>query len=137
MWVGIVWVPMLVEDGVEAAERAARRFNDTRVEQFYDAGHHAGKAIAAGLGGPGEIAWDIYLFYPAGSLWQNAPPLPEVWMHQLSASWAPAAYRRCGPDLTEHLHTTMDRLTRRGGDGESIRTHSGVLTVEQIHRFMY
>ena len=113
---------MLPEDGVETAERAARRFDDTWVEQFYDARHHAGKAIAAELGGPGEIAWDIYLFYPAGSLWQDAPPLPEAWMHQLSASWAQAAHRRCGAELTEHLHSTMDRLTRRGDGGESVRT---------------
>ncbi len=112
---------MLTEDRAEAAERAARRFSDARVEQFYDAGHHAGKAIAAGLRGRREIAWDIYLFYPAGSLWQNAPPLPKAWMHQLSASWAPAVYRRCGADLAEHLHTTMDRLTRRGDGGDFVK----------------
>ncbi len=117
IWVGIVWIPMLKGDRFETAQRAAHIYKDQRVQQFYDAEHHAGKAVAQSVGGTGEIAWDIYLFYPEGSLWENAPPLPEIWMHQLSASWADAVYRHCGADLTKHLHTTMDKLTRNGDDG--------------------
>ena len=30
-------------------------------------------------------AWDVYLLYPPGVLWnEDAPPAPTFWMHQLS-----------------------------------------------------
>ncbi len=83
---------------------------DPRAAQFYDADRRVGTTIAQGLGGPGEIAWDIYLFYPPGPSWDASPPAPIAWMHQLGVSWADPAHRHCGADLVEQLRHTMQRL---------------------------
>ena len=79
---------MMGGDTAEAAQRAVAKFKDARVRQFYDPGQLAGKAIAGSLNFDGKVAWDIYLFYPAGAMWKELPPRPEVFMHQLRDSWA-------------------------------------------------
>ena len=56
--------------------------------EFWDPRQLAGKAFAGSLGHGGKVAWDIYLFYPAKSVWRERPPHPEVFMHQLRNSWA-------------------------------------------------
>ena len=71
-----------------AARKAASKFKDERVGQFYDPNQLAGKAFAESLGHGGKVAWDFYLFYPAASKWTELPPQPEVFMHQLRDSWA-------------------------------------------------
>ena len=30
-----------------------------------------------------RVAWDIFLLYRAGVRWEEAPPAPDFWMHQL------------------------------------------------------
>ena len=35
------------------------------------------------LGGPGGYAWDTYLVFSIGVTWDEAPPLPSDWVHQL------------------------------------------------------
>jgi hypothetical protein len=57
----IVWIPMRPEDSAATAHVSARRYGDHRVDHFYDADRSAGRAIARGLGGEGDVAWDIYL----------------------------------------------------------------------------
>ena len=84
----VVWTALKESDTIEAARRAVGKFRDARVKQFFDPRQRAGKAIAEQLGYEGRIVWDIYLFYPPGAEWQEAPPGPEVYMHQLRNSWA-------------------------------------------------
>lgn len=79
---------MMGGDSYKAAQKAAGKFKDGRVRQFYDPGKVAGKAFSKSLGHDGNVAWDIYLFYPVQSEWQELPPVPEVFMHQLRDSWA-------------------------------------------------
>ena len=79
---------MMDGDTYEAAQKAASKFKDERVKQFYDPYRLAGKAFAGSLGHDGKVAWDIYLFYPIKLTWKDRPPHPEVFMHQLRDSWA-------------------------------------------------
>jgi hypothetical protein len=30
-----------------------------------------------------QIAWDVYLVYPASAIWEKELPAPSFWMHQL------------------------------------------------------
>lgn len=60
----------------------ARAIRNPRVRHFYDADKLAGRAVAVSLGGEGETAWDIYLFYEQGTVWQHRPPVPVAWAHQ-------------------------------------------------------
>jgi hypothetical protein len=79
---------MMGGDTLEAAQKAFGKFKDERVTQFYDPEKAAGRAFPKSLGHEGEIAWDFYLFYPVQSVWQEFPPVPELYMHQLRDSWA-------------------------------------------------
>lgn len=95
-----------------AALKAAHSIREPRVRHFYDAQKVVGRAIARSLGGDGQIAWDIYLFYETGVTWQQRPPEPVAWAHQLAAcDWADTAHRRCGEDLLKELRRVMDNLT--------------------------
>jgi hypothetical protein len=109
--IGIIWIHMLDSDSVEAAREAARIIDDVRVRQFHDPERRAGKAIAASLGGQGQIAWDIYLFYASGSEWGARPPVPEAWVHQLSADWADRTRFHWEEYLPRRLEEIMSRLS--------------------------
>lgn len=80
--VQIVWLDMLPGDRASTAREAALRLGDSRVRHFHDPGRAAGRAFARGLL-PVGVAWDVYLFYPAGAEWLEEPPRPVSWSHQL------------------------------------------------------
>ncbi|MBI3287633.1 MAG: hypothetical protein HYZ68_06250 [Chloroflexi bacterium] len=110
--VSIVWINMLGSDTEDAARRWAPTIEDPRARHFYDPQRRAGRAIAQSLGGQGKIAWDIYLFYDKDSEWNEGPPMPIDWVHQLTgSSWADAARYHVGDRLAEKLRETMKRLT--------------------------
>jgi hypothetical protein len=113
-----VWINMLAYDERDAAQRAAVKMDrDPRLRQFYDPGRRAGTAIARGLGADEPaVAWDAYLLYAPGATWENAPPVPFDWAHQLTASrWADRRRYYQGDDLMAALRAIMGRL-RGGGD---------------------
>lgn len=100
----IVWIRMLAADSIEAAVASALNFRDERARQFYDPARRAGKAIADSVGAPGELGWDMYLFYGRGQIWRAKPPPARIWVHQLKPSaWADPARFRAGPDLVRTL----------------------------------
>ena len=94
-------------DDLEAAKKAVEKFADPRVKQFYDPRQMSGHAIAESLGHPGEIAWDMYLFYPSGAVWLESPPFPDVYVHQLRDSWADQSLLYEDDLLRAKLHETM------------------------------
>lgn len=66
--------------------------------------------MATALGGAGHIAWDVYLIFSAGATWDDLPPQPRDWVHQLDhAAWAPAERRRKGADLLEALQGALHK----------------------------
>jgi hypothetical protein len=78
------WVPILPEDNGDEASKSASLVADARAAHFWDAGKSLPGPFAATLGLPeGWPAWDVYLIYPPGATWQDAPPAPSYWEHQL------------------------------------------------------
>jgi hypothetical protein len=55
------------------------------------------------LGLEREVAWDVYLVYPPGVVWEGeTPPSPAAFMHQLSGR-LPADRHLDGPGLAADL----------------------------------
>jgi hypothetical protein len=100
--VSVVWIDMLSSDNSGAAKRAAQSIDDGRVQHFHDPERRVGQALAHCLAGPDPIAWDIYLFYSAGSEWDKSMPQPIAWAHQLSGSWVD--HYHYGDALERALH---------------------------------
>ena len=93
--IAIVWINKLPADSKTAAEKSARIFTDPRICQFYDPQQLSGRAIADSLGWLGKVAWDIYLFYAAGSQWDETLDSERL---------------RMGDDLVRELGKSMKRL---------------------------
>jgi hypothetical protein len=104
----IVWINKLAADSREAAARSAGIFKDSRVCQFYDPQQLSGRAVADSLGWQGRIAWDIYLFYTAGSKWNDTAPSPVDWVHQLEDQWADSDRLRTGDGLVQAIKEIMN-----------------------------
>ena len=109
--VAVIWINKLPADSRKAAEKSADTFNDPRICQFYDPKQRSGQAVANSLGWQGRVAWDIYLFYTAGSKWNETPPAPVDWMHQLTDPWANPDRLRTGDDLVNELFATMEKMS--------------------------
>jgi hypothetical protein len=113
-----IWLPMLADDSPATTEQSAKIYAHPRIQSFADPARRAGRHIAGRLGG-GErmsdgdrIAWDCYLFYPQGVIWEHDLPLPDQWFHQLDAQSADPALQRCGPRLLPTLLENAQRLVR-------------------------
>jgi hypothetical protein len=106
----VVWIPMMRGDTLDAAAKAAGKFGDGRVEQFFDSRSMAGRAVARSLGHEGEVAWDFYLFYPVRASWLELPPVPEIFMHQLRNGWAARDRLFEKEKLMQQLSETMKRF---------------------------
>lgn len=121
--VGVVWIDMLGSDDEASARRAATIFDDARVRQFHDPHQRAGRAFGAALAG-GSAAWDIYMFFPAGTRWESSVPAPAEWLHQLGGDVADPARLRSGAALASGLHEAMSALgheaARAAPDEESL-----------------
>ncbi len=79
--------------------------------QFHDPKRLLGQEIAKGIGGHGNTAWDMYLFYPSGRLWGEEPAEPAEWLHQLrDGAWAGPTRFRWGEALAPALREATDRL---------------------------
>jgi hypothetical protein len=102
---------MLPLDMGLTARRQAAKITDVRVRHFHDPHKRVGRALGESLGAPGKTWWDVYLFYAAGSAWDDNPPPPVRWAHQLSDAWADAAHCHRGDDLIEELCKAMGELT--------------------------
>ncbi len=101
---------MVIGDSRARVEKIAATIPDLRVQHFYDVHKLAGRAVARALGSDGKIAWDTYLFFDKTSGWNDSPPLPAEWMHQLGDPWADPAHYHGGDDLVAQLHHCMIRL---------------------------
>src|SRR5687768_14026424 len=101
---------MLAEDSQAAAVAAAIELGVTSGHQFFDSGLLASRAIAESIGASGELAWDMYIGYAAGSMWDKEPPTPVDWVHQLPYEWADPGRMACGDDLAPGIARVLDQL---------------------------
>ena len=109
----IVWVEMLPEDREADVEALAGEMTDRRIRWFHDPERRAGQAIAASLGAPGKVAWDVYLFFIAGVEWKAQPPAPTEWVHQLGDPWAEPSRHHFGNRLEPELGRLLKSLLAR------------------------
>jgi hypothetical protein len=80
----VAWVPILPGDSDRAAEESRTLVQDGRATHFWDEQRVLPQSFARVLGLPQDCpAWDVYLAYPPGVRWENEPPLPAFWHHQL------------------------------------------------------
>lgn len=79
----IIWLPIFGGDFNGEARKLSASFRDKRVSYFLDSGSLSGTLWERILKTEREIAWDVYLLYGAGAQWDEEPPPPTFWMHQL------------------------------------------------------
>src|SRR5437870_5229448 len=79
----VIWDPIFGGDFDGEAKRLSSKFSDKRVNYFKDANSLSGNLWESVLKTGREIAWDVYLLYGASAQWNNEPPQPDYWMHQL------------------------------------------------------
>ncbi|HWO01272.1 MAG TPA: hypothetical protein VNS63_18575 [Blastocatellia bacterium] len=79
----VVWLPIFGGDFRGEARKLSNSFSDKRVSYFVDAKSETGKLWEGVLRTDRFIAWDVYMLYTAAANWQEEPPQPAFWMHQL------------------------------------------------------
>ena len=81
----VVWTPVLQEDGRQAAVNAIGHVPDERAIHFWDADKSLGFSLGTVVTLPREreLAWDVYFAYDKKAKWDEVPPKPSDWMHQL------------------------------------------------------
>jgi hypothetical protein len=100
----IVWMDVSPLDSPAEIEQVSNLIQLEDARQFHDPTGWTGRQIAASLGFPTQLAWDTFLFYRAGLGWNEAPPAPTDWAHQLDYSkWADPAHLCTGPALLRYL----------------------------------
>ena len=109
----IVWIEMLPEDKEANTTALASEMSDPRIRWFHDPRHRAGRAIATSLGGIGQIAWDVYLFFDAGVEWEEQLPASSHWTHQLSDAWADPTRLHFGDQLEPELNRLLKTIPRQ------------------------
>lgn len=105
--VSVIWIDQLAGDGPASALRAGETLADPRVSFFHDGHRRAARAFARGLL-PVTAAEDVYLFYPSGAVWDEEPPRPVAWTHQLGRL-SPAHFA-CQEELGDALQRSMVAL---------------------------
>jgi hypothetical protein len=113
----VLWLPVLEEDSPQAAEQVQVRLPaDDRLTHFWDHDLRLSRAFhrVLQLGQrprPHRVAWDIFLLYGAGVVWNADPPVPEFWMHQLFLEDVPeldaTVLRR---ELERMIHADTDQI---------------------------
>lgn len=78
-----VWVPCLPSDNESRVSNATTKLADERVTHYWDAEGKT-KKLYQDLMKWDQLAWDVYYVYDRKVEWKDeAPPLPDYWMHQL------------------------------------------------------
>lgn len=119
----VVWVPMVRRDAEAAVPAATRAVPDPRAHHFWDGRRELARAYASILRlrydlatfdralifrwmlrvrellrGESDLqhAWDVYLLFDRQARWDELPPAPHFWQHQLRIS---PINRRDGAEL--------------------------------------
>jgi hypothetical protein len=104
----IVWLPIFGGDFKGEARKLSNSFRDKRVSYFLDSTSETGKQWERVLKTERFIAWDVYLLYGAGATWEEEPPQPAYWMHQLGG--VTKAPRFDEPTFTAKLKGMLDEM---------------------------
>lgn len=81
--VHLVWSSQLGAE-VHHAQSATGLMNDPRVHHYWDGERAAGAAFQQYFPGLSEPAWDVWMLFAPGVVWEDGqPPKPSWWEHQL------------------------------------------------------
>jgi hypothetical protein len=108
-----VWEPILETDDERAARKATVLLADPRVEHFWVSTRDVGKMFQDPIKLTTEPAWDVYLVYPRGVYWDQSPPTPAYFMHQLRGR-LPDEGRLDAKELSGRLGATLRDGQDRG-----------------------
>ena len=85
----VVWLPVLRADTRSSMAAAMKNISDKRVKHYWDGnkklGYRFGKVVELPerQGKRLTLAWDVYFAFGADKKWDDDPPKPSDWMHQL------------------------------------------------------
>ena len=112
----VVWLGVLSRLSPEAlagaARAASRRMNDPRVSHYLDPNYAVATPYRTILGldhAGDEPAWDAFLLFDRAARWEEQPPPPADWMHQLGAG--PPARRLNAAKLAESVGAALAAST--------------------------
>lgn len=102
----VVWVPILDSDRGAPDQETCSLVLDQRAAHFWDAEGALPGLFNRTLRLPGsDPAWDVYLVYPPGLRWDDNPPTPVYWEHQLPGG--AAAPRLDGETFAQRLRLIL------------------------------
>ena len=103
----VVWTPVLQNDNFASSVKAQFEIKDSRARHYWDGEGRLGTAYGKLLPLPRgrTFAWDIYFAYEPGVSWEERPPAPSEWSHQLGRD------ERSLGDGTR-LHEIVDKLLK-------------------------
>jgi hypothetical protein len=79
-----VWIPVLSGDSEQAARKSTERYPAPNSGYFWLTTPKAAQEAASVLHmAAGRLAWDVYLLYRRGLIWEASFPSPSYWQHQL------------------------------------------------------
>ena len=81
----VVWTPVLREDERAKVADVTGLIEDERVQHFWDKDKSLGFSFGKVVTLPREraLAWDVYFVFDEKAEWNDQPPAPAGWMHQL------------------------------------------------------
>lgn len=104
----VVWLPIFGGNFKGAALELSKSFPDKRVSYFIDPDSLTGNGWERVLKTEREMAWDVYFLYGPAARWEQEPPMPDFWMHQLSGvTKAPVLNE---PKFTAELKEMVNQL---------------------------
>ena len=82
----VVWTPVLREDERARVSEATQVIQDERSQHFWDEDKSLGLSFGKIVTLPRKrtLAWDVYFVFDEKAVWNDQPPAPANWMHQLS-----------------------------------------------------
>ena len=79
-----VWGPYLDADNAQTARESASRYQAPNSAYYWTSTPGLAQELASVLRLPGgRLAWDVYLLYRKGVLWETSFPIPAYWQRQL------------------------------------------------------
>jgi hypothetical protein len=80
----VVWLPFHELDVRERAQEDTIFLSDPRVRHFWAPNLALPEAYKAQLKLEKSLAWDVFLVFPAGAVWNDPVPAPSYLMHNLA-----------------------------------------------------
>jgi len=110
----VIWDPIYGGRFDSESTKLSRSFPDKRVSYYKDPDSIAGKLWERVLKTEREIAWDVYFLFDPNTNWEDEPPAPSFWMHQLFGVTRAPFFNV--EKFTAELRGQLDRLGPAGAD---------------------